>query len=100
MLSGLGTRGKLVVDEGAAAALGNGRGSLLAAGVKEASGDFEQGDVVNIYDASGLRLGCGLANYSSADIEVIKGAHSGKIASLLGHDYGSEVIHRNNLVLL
>lgn len=100
MLSGLCTHGKLVVDEGAAAALRNGRGSLLAAGVKKVSGDFEQGDVVEIYDASEARLGCGLANYSSGDIEVIKGAHSGKIASLLGHDYGSEVIHRNNLVLV
>ena len=38
--------------------------------------------------------------YNSADIAVIKGTHSGKISSVLGHDYGSEVVHRNNLVVL
>jgi glutamate 5-kinase len=100
MLSDLCTRGKLVVDPGAATALKKQQGSLLAAGIKQVSGRFEQGDIVNISDADGTRLGCGITNYSSADIEVIKGAHSGEIATLLGHDYGSEVVHRNNLVLL
>jgi glutamate 5-kinase len=100
MLSDLCTRGKLVVDPGAATALKKQQGSLLAAGIKQVSGRFEQGDIVNISDADGNRLGCGITNYSSADIEVIKGAQSGEIATLLGHDYGSEVVHRNNLVLL
>jgi glutamate 5-kinase len=100
MLSGLSTRGKLVVDSGAVAALKGRQGSLLAAGIKQVSGGFRQGDIVNIYDPQGARLGCGITNYSSADIEVIKGAHSGEIATLLGHDYGSEVVHRNNLVVL
>jgi glutamate 5-kinase len=100
MLSGLSTRGKLVVDSGAATALKKRRGSLLAAGIKQASGNFQQGDIVNIYDPQGSHLGCGITNYSSADIEIIKGAHSGEIATLLGHDYGSEVVHRNNLVVL
>jgi glutamate 5-kinase len=100
MLSGLSTRGKLVVDSGAATALKKRRGSLLAAGIKQASGNFQQGDIVNIYDPQGSQLGCGITNYSSADIDIIKGAHSGEIATLLGHDYGSEVVHRNNLVVL
>jgi glutamate 5-kinase len=100
MLSDLCTRGKLVVDPGAATALKKRQGSLLAAGIKQVSGRFEQGDIVNISDTEGARLGCGITNYSSADIEVIKGAHSGEIATLLGYDYGSEVVHRNNLVLL
>ena len=100
MLSGLSTRGKLVVDSGAATALKKRQGSLLAAGIKQATGNFQQGDIVNIYDPQGSHLGCGITNYSSADIEIIKGAHSGEIATLLGHDYGSEVVHRNNLVVL
>lgn len=100
MLSGLSTRGKLVVDSGAATALKKRQGSLLAAGIKRATGNFQQGDIVNIYDPQGSHLGCGITNYSSADIEIIKGAHSGEIATLLGHDYGSEVVHRNNLVVL
>jgi len=100
MLSGLSTRGKLVVDSGAALALKNQNRSLLAAGIKQIEGEFQRGDIVNIYDPDGSRLGCGITNYSSADIAVIKGAHSGEIATLLGYDYGSEVVHRNNLVVL
>ncbi len=100
MLSGLSTKGKLVVDSGAALALKKQKRSLLAAGIKDIEGDFQRGDIVNIYDPEGSRLGCGITNYSSADIAVIKGAHSEKIATLLGYDYGSEVVHRNNLVVV
>ena len=100
MLSGLSTKGKLVVDSGAARALKKQNRSLLAAGIKDLEGDFKRGAIVNIYDPEGSRLGCGISNYSSVDLKVIKGAHSGKIVNLLGYDYGSEVVHRNNLVVL
>ena len=100
MLSGLSTKGKLVVDSGAAVALRKQNRSLLAAGIKQVEGDFQRGDIVNIYDPEGSRLGCGITNYSSADIGIIKGAHSRRIVTLLGYDYGSEVVHRNNLVVL
>ncbi|GAI37146.1 unnamed protein product [marine sediment metagenome] len=89
-----------MVDSGAALALRKQKRSLLAAGIGNIEGDFQRGDIVNIYDPEGSRLGCGITNYSSADIDVIKGAHSKKIATLLGYDYGSEVVHRNNLVVL
>jgi len=100
MLSGLSTKGKLVVDSGAAVALKKQKRSLLAAGIRQVEGDFQRGDIVNIYDSEGSRLGCGITNYSSADISIIKGVHSRRIATLLGYDYGSEVMHRNNLVVL
>ena len=100
MLSGLSTRGKLVVDAGAAVALKKQNRSLLAAGIQQIEGEFQRGDIVNIYDPDGARLGCGLTNYGSADITAIKGVHSKKIADTLGYDYGSEVVHRNNLVVL
>ena len=100
MLSGLSTKGRLVVDSGAARALSKQNRSLLAAGIKDLAGQFQRGAIVNIYDLEGSRLGCGITNYSAADLKVIKGAHSGKIVTLLGYDYGSEVVHRNNLVVL
>jgi len=100
MLSGLSTRGKLVVDAGAAHALRKQNKSLLPAGVKGVEGLFERGEVVNIYDASGQRIACGIANYGSQDIARIKGARSDRIADLLGYEYGAEVVHRNNLVVL
>ncbi len=100
MMSGLSVRGKLVVDAGASVALREQKRSLLAAGIRKVTGRFERGDIVDIYDAAGARIGCGIANYSAGDIAAVKGAHSGEIATLLGYDYGSEVVHRNNLVIL
>ncbi len=99
MLSGLCVRGKLFIDSGAATALEKKNRSLLAAGIERVEGKCQRGDIVNIYNSRGRRIGCGISNYSSADIETIKGAHSGQIAELLGYDYGSEVVHRNNLVI-
>jgi glutamate 5-kinase len=72
----------------------------IGGSIKRVKGELQRGDIVNIYDPDGVRLGCGITNYSSADIEAIKGAHSREIATLLGYDYGSEVVHRNNLVVL
>jgi len=100
ILSGLSTRGKLVIDAGAALALRKQNRSLLSAGIQKAEGTFQHGDIVAIYDTGGTYLGCGITNYSSSDISIIKGAHSRKIASLLSLDYGPEVVHRNNLALL
>ena len=100
MLSGLCVQGKLVVDSGAALALRKQNRSLLAAGFRQIEGEFERGDIVDIYDAEGSHLGCGLVNYSSGEVSLIKGAHSGKIATLLDFDYGPEVVHRNNLAVI
>jgi glutamate 5-kinase len=100
MLSGLCTRGKLIIDTGAVLALKKHNRSLLSAGIQKAEGRFARGDIVAIYDTEGTHLGCGITNYSSSDIGTIKGARSNKIASLLSFDYGPEVVHRNNLALL
>jgi glutamate 5-kinase len=100
ILSGLSTKGKLVVDGGAAAALSRGNKSLLPAGVKGVEGGFKRGDAVDIATESGERIACGISNYSAADIEKIKGARSDKIEGLLGHGYGDEVVHRDNIVVL
>jgi glutamate 5-kinase len=100
LLSGLSIRGKLVVDSGAALALKKQNRSLLAAGIKETGGEFDRGDLVDIYDTDGRHLGCGLINYSSSEVNLIRGARSDKIATLLGVDFGPEVVHRDNLAVL
>jgi glutamate 5-kinase len=99
IMSGLGVRGTLVIDEGAAAALKKQKRSLLAAGVVEVRGSFERGDLIDVADIIGNRLGSGISNYGSSDLLIIKGAHSDEIGGKLGHDYGPEVIHRNNLAV-
>jgi glutamate 5-kinase len=100
MVSGLCTRGKLIIDGGAALALKKQNRSLLAAGIEKAEGKFGRGDIVAIYDTEGTQIGCGITNYSSSDIGIIRGAKSDKIAGLLNFDYGPEVVHRNNLALM
>jgi glutamate 5-kinase len=100
LLTGLRTRGKLIVDAGAALALKKNKRSLLAAGIQQFEGNFQRGDIVDICDLNGVKLGSGITNYTSAEVQAIKGAHSDKINALLGYDSGSEVVHRNNLVVL
>ncbi len=100
MLCGLCTKGKLVIDSGAALALRKQKRSLLSAGIKHTDGEFDRGDIVDIYDTEETYLGCGITNYSSGEIDIVKGAQSSKIATMLGVDYGPEVVHRNNLAML
>jgi glutamate 5-kinase len=100
MLSRLACKGKLIIDNGAVLALKKQNRSLLPAGVVGMEGEFERGDVVDIFDLKGNQIGCGIPNYSSQDVARIKGARSETITSLLGYEYGTEVIHRNNMVLI
>ena len=99
LLSGLGDGGALVLDAGAARAISAQGRSLLPAGIVAIHGHFERGDIVALRDPEGAQIGVGLSNYSAADIERIRGQSSTMIEVTLGYDYGSEVVHRNNLAL-
>ena len=99
ILSGRLSPGQITVNEGAGAALKRG-GSLLPIGVTQVSGEFDRGDTVRVLDEGGRELARGIASYSSADLTRLRGRHSDDIEALLGYDYGDEVIHRNDLVLL
>lgn len=100
LLSALQARGRLFVDTGAARAIEYDGKSLLPAGVVRVEGDFQRGDVVRIVTADGHDLASGSVNYAAADVERIRGQRSDRIAEVLGYEYGEEVVHRNNLVLL
>jgi glutamate 5-kinase len=100
MLSGLACQGRVVVDTGAVRAMKRSAGSLLPAGVVEVAGFFGRGDIVDVVAADGSRIATGIANYSSEDVERIRGQHSDRIADVLGYSYGDEVVHRNNMVVL
>ncbi len=100
MLSGLATRGSIIVDAGAAKALIERSKSLLPAGVRDVIGPFKRGDTVHIALAEGRPIACGITNYDDRELAAISGLRSDRIAEVLGHQYGSEVVHRNNLVLL
>lgn len=100
LLSRLASKGKLILDTGAVTAVKEQGKSLLPAGIIAAEGNFQRGDAVDIFDQENNHLGCGIVNYSGDDINVIKGARSDKILTLLGYEYGAEIIHRNNMVIL
>ncbi len=100
MLSGLTTKGAIIVDAGAAKALTERSKSLLPAGVRDVQGPFKRGDTVNIVLPDGHAVACGITNYDDRDLTAIRGLRSDRIESVLGHQYGSEVVHRNNLVVL
>jgi glutamate 5-kinase len=90
--------GALVVDEGAATALADGR-SLLASGVQRVEGRFDRGDCVRIVRLEGGALGVGLAAYAADEMERIRGRHSGEIEGLVGYKGPGVAIHRDDLVL-
>ncbi len=91
--------GALVVDAGCAMALAKGS-SVLATGILAVEGTFERGDPVGVRDAQGRALAQGLAEYTSQEIEVIKGLRSESHEAVLGYAPRAAVIHRDHLVLL
>lgn len=93
-------RGQLVIDDGAVRALREQGKSLLPAGVVQVNGDFGRGAVLRVSDHHGHDLARGLANYNSGDLRAIAGIKSKDIDVKLGYNYGAEVIHRNDLVML
>jgi glutamate 5-kinase len=99
ILAGLAGKAAAHIDGGAVTALGRGR-SLLPAGVVSLKGPFDRGDSVNIIGPEGRTIACGVANYSAADLDRIKGCRSSEITQILGYHLGDEVIHRNNVVML
>jgi glutamate 5-kinase len=100
ILSGMSIRGSVVIDEGATKALTERNTSLLPAGVREVRGAFERGETVEILSPEGRRIACGITNYSSKEMQQLAGAKSAQIESILGYHYGSEAVHRDNLVLV
>lgn len=93
-------KGRLLVDNGARAALVDRGKSLLASGVRGVEGEFEYGDTVSCLDENRDEFGRGLVNYNTEDITKIIGKRTREIEKILGSRYYEEVIHRDNLVLM
>jgi len=91
-------RGELRLDDGAVAALKDGK-SLLPVGVVEVVGNFRRGDVVTLVDSGGNELGRGLAEYGGEEAGQIAGCQSEQIEKHLGYRGRSVMVHRDELVL-
>jgi len=96
---GAAAKGGLVVDEGAEHALRTGK-SLLPSGILSCRGKFRFGDAVTVVSAKNQEIGRGLVNFSSEEIERIKGKKTSEIESILGYKNYDEVIHCDSLALL
>ncbi len=94
------TTGKLVLDAGAVRVLVTEGKSLLPIGVTAVEGHFERGDVVACVDVDGHEIARGLVNYSASETARVMRKPSQQIESILGYVDESELIHRDNLVLL
>lgn len=90
--------GRLIVDEGAVAALKDGK-SLLPSGVRGVEGRFDRGDSILVVDPAGRRAAVGLAAWASDDMLLIQGRHTNEIERLVGYKGPQVAIHRDDLVL-
>jgi glutamate 5-kinase len=92
-------KGALVIDAGAARALGKGS-SLLAAGITRVEGEFQRGDAVAVRGEDGATLAHGLAEYDALECARLMGRQSADHAAILGYAPRSAVVHRDQMVVL
>ena len=99
IISSVSPKGELTIDDGAKKALMNGK-SLLAAGITRIDGFFKKGENVLILDQNNNQLARGLSSFSSEEINKIKGKQSREIEKILGYLSKTEIIHKDDMVLL
>ena len=92
--------GAVTVDDGAAKILKQPGKSLLMVGVTGVNGDFQRGELVRCLDSEGVEIARGLSNYSSDEIDKVKGKPSDELFELLGYGGDGELIHCDNLVVI
>lgn len=93
-------KGRIVVDDGARDALLLKGKSLLPIGIKDIHGSFAKGEKVSVLDDKLVEFARGIVNYSSPELEKIKGLKMTEVSKALGHKRDDEVIHRDDLVIL
>ena len=99
IVGSLNSSGIIFIDQGASSALNNGK-SLLAAGITKITGSFNKGENVLIVDQNERHLARGLASFNSSEINKIKGKQSKEIEKILGYFSKSEIIHKDDMVML
>ena len=98
------SRGRVVIDQGAARAVREGSASLLPVGVNDVQGDFDAGDAVEIIERDApegerLRpLAKGISNYSAQELRRVMGMQSAAVQEVLPHA-SEEAVHRDYLVV-
>lgn len=88
----LSSGGNMRIDQGALSAIRD-RKSLLLVGVKEASGEFKAGDIIDIYEGED-RVAIGISNYHADDLREYIFEHEDE------KRFQKAVVHADNIVIL
>lgn len=92
--------GSVTIDAGAEKVLTGSGTSLLMVGVTRVSGEFQRGELISCLNIDGYEIARGLSNYHFDETSKIMGKSSNEFFDILGYGGGSELIHRDNLVLI
>jgi len=96
---GAAVKGEVHVNEGARKAIVEGS-SLLPVGVTKVVGHFNVGDVVSIMDQNKVEFAKGNPNYTSGELNLIKGLQITEVRKMLGSDKPKEVMGHRNIHLI
>ncbi len=96
---GAAVKGQIQVNEGAKKAIIEGS-SLLPVGVTRVVGNFNVGDVVSLVDESKVEFAKGNPNYTSSELNEIKGFQITEVKKKVGSDKPKEVVEHRNIYLI
>ena len=96
---GASVKGQIYVNKGAQEAILKGS-SLLPVGVTKIIGHFKADDVISLVDENGLEFARGNPNFTSGELNLIKGLQVKDVRKKLGSDCSKEVIEHRNIILV
>jgi glutamate 5-kinase len=99
IISSLSLSSKIYIDQGATSALKSGK-SLLPSGIIKIVGNFKKGDNIIIVDNNNIDIARALSSFTSVEINKIKGLQSNQIENILGYASKSEIVHKDDIVIL
>ncbi len=96
---GAAVKGQIHVNNGAKKAILEGS-SLLPVGVTRVVGNFNVGDVVNLVDENKVEFAKANPNFTSGELNLIKGLQASEVQKELGSDKPKEVVDHRNIHLI
>ncbi len=96
---GAAVKGQIYINAGAKKAILDGS-SLLPVGVLRVVGNFSVGDVVSIVDENDVEFAKGNPNFSSGELNLIKGLQVTEVHKKLGNDKSKEIVDHRNIYLI
>lgn len=91
--------GKILLDDGAVDAILHQGRSILPKGIISVIDNFSRGEVIDICDKKGISIARGVSRYNSDALKLIAGHHSRDISKIIGYEYGSVAVHRDDMIV-